>query len=294
MFLIYISDIGEDLSTKALVYVDDTKIKQKVNTEEDVECFQKELEKLDEWAKANNMKFNGKKFQVVRYGQNEELKNNTEYFSGAYEEIIERFETIRDLGVQLSDDASFNEQIEKVCKKARQKSGWIFRTFYCRRPIFLKQMFKSLVQPHIDYCSQLWMPPEGANMVKIEKVLRDFSRRVPGIRELCYWERLKSMGMNSMQRRLERYRIIYIWKIMEGLVPNCGLNWSSSEERRGRLCEVPKLRGNKEVQKCRRQSFQMAGPKLWISLPKYVRNVKNCGIEQFKEALDNFLSKVPD
>ena len=38
----------------------------------------------------------------------------------------------------------------------------------------------------------------------------------------------------------------------------------------------------------------MAGPKLWNSLPKNVRNVKNCGIEQFKEALDNFLSKVPD
>ena len=149
LFLIYIADIGSNLSTKALVYVDDTKIKQKVKNEEDVELLQKELEKLDEWAKANNMEFNGKKFQVVRYGQNEELKNNTEYFSGAYEEIIERFETIRDLGVQLSDDASFNEQIENVCKTARQKSGWI----YCRRPNFLKQMFKSLVQPHIDYCS---------------------------------------------------------------------------------------------------------------------------------------------
>ena len=157
LFLIYISDIGEDLNVDTLVYVDDTKVKQRVNSEEDIECLQKELQKLDNWAKENNMKFNGKKFQVVRYGQNEELKNSTEYFAGNFEEIIERFETIRDLGVQLSDDASFDEQIEKVVKKARQKSGWIFRTFYCRRPDFLKQMFKSLVQPHIDYCSQLWM-----------------------------------------------------------------------------------------------------------------------------------------
>ena len=282
------------MTAQTLVYVDDTKVKQKVNTEEDVEKLQRELEKLDKWAKCNNMKFNGKKFQVVRYGRNEELKNNTEYFSGAYEEIIERFETIRDLGVQLSDDASFNEQIEKVCKKARQKSGWIFRTFYCRRPDFLKQMFKSLVQPHIDYCSQLWMPQEGANMDKVEKVLRDFSRRVPGIRDLCYWERLKTMGMNSEQRRLERYKIIYIWKIMEGFVPNCGVNWTNAEERRGRLCEVPKLKGSKEVQKCRRQSFQMSGPKVWNSLPRNVRNVTKCGVEQFKEALDCFLTKVPD
>ena len=294
LFLIYISDIGEDLTAQTLVYVDDTKVKQKVNTEEDVENLQKELEKLDNWAKSNNMNFNGKKFQVVRYGPNEELKNSTEYFSGSYDEIIERFDSVRDLGVQLSDDASFNEQIEKVCKKARQKSGWVFRTFYCRRPDFLKQMFKTLVQPHIDYCSQLWMPQEGANMEKVEKVLRDFSRRVPGIRDLCYWERLKSMAMSSEQRRLERYKVIYIWKIMEGLVPNCGLKWTATDERRGRLCEVPKLKGSAEVQRLRRQSFQMSGPKLWNSLPKNLRNVKNCGLEQFKELLDCFLSKVPD
>ena len=77
-------------------------------------------------------------------------------------------------------------------------------------------------------------------------------------------------------------------------MPNCGLLWSSTDDRRGRLCEVPILKGNKEVQKCRRQSFQMAGPRVWNSLPRNVRNVKNCGIEHFKEALDSFLSKVPD
>ena len=59
LFLIYISDIGEGLTAQTLVYVDDTKIKQKVNTEEDVENLQKELEKLDKWAKSNNMNFNG-------------------------------------------------------------------------------------------------------------------------------------------------------------------------------------------------------------------------------------------
>ena len=294
LFLIYISDIGEELNVKALVYVDDTKVKQKVNTEEDVEELQQELEKLDKWANANNMKFNGKKFQVVRYGPNEELKNNTEYFAGNYEEVIERFNSIRDLGVQMSDDASFNEQIEKVCKKSRQKSGWIFRTFYCRRPDFLKQMFKTLVQPHIDYCSQLWMPQEGANLEKVEKVLRDYSRRIPGIRQLSYWERLKAMSMNSEQRRLERYKITYIWKIMQGSVPNCGLNWTKTEERRGRMCEVPKLKGGSAVQKLRRQSFQMSGPKVWNALPRNLRNVENCSLEQFKELLDCFLSKVPD
>ena len=131
-------------------------------------------------------------------------------------------------------------------------------------------------------------------MDKIEKVLRDFSKRVPGIRGLSYWERLKEMGMNSEQRRLDRYKIIYIWKIMQGLVPNCGLRWTTEEQRRGRICEVPKLKGSTEIQKLRKQSFQMSGPKLWNALPRNLRNVNNCELGQFKEVLDCFLAKVPD
>ena len=169
LFLIYISDIGQDLIASTLVYVDDTKVNQRVTSEQDIETLQEELIKLDSWAKENNMDFNKGKFVVMRYGQNEDLKNETEYFSGNYEEIIERKDSVRDLGVQLTDNGAFDEHIEKVCKKVRQKSGWIFRTFYSRNTLFLKQLFKSLIQPHIDYCSQLWAPLEGSNLEKIEK-----------------------------------------------------------------------------------------------------------------------------
>ena len=61
LFLIYIADIGKDLLASTLVYVDDTKVKQKVMTEHDVERLQVELEKLEKWSKENNMEFNKKK-----------------------------------------------------------------------------------------------------------------------------------------------------------------------------------------------------------------------------------------
>ena len=66
--------------------------------------------------------FNEKKFQVVRYGPDSTLKHETTYFTGDYEEIFDRFSTVRDLDVQLSDDATFTEHIDKMCKKVRQKS----------------------------------------------------------------------------------------------------------------------------------------------------------------------------
>ena len=56
-----------------------------MTSESDVEDLQKELIKLDNWAKINNMEFNKGKFIVLRYGENEALKNETEYFSGEYE-----------------------------------------------------------------------------------------------------------------------------------------------------------------------------------------------------------------
>jgi hypothetical protein len=65
----------------------------------------------------------------MRYGNDEELKNNTNYFTEETSKIIERFKNLRDLGVIRSDDGSFDEQINKVANKARQKTGCILRTF---------------------------------------------------------------------------------------------------------------------------------------------------------------------
>ena len=44
LFLIYISDIGKNINAMKQIYVDDTKIKKTVKTEEDVEDLQDDLE----------------------------------------------------------------------------------------------------------------------------------------------------------------------------------------------------------------------------------------------------------
>ena len=85
---------------------------------------------------------------MIRYGRNVNLKESTEYFVGDYQEVIERFSSLRDLGVEINEEGTFTENI---CKKVRQKSGWILRSFYNREAEFMRHMFKTLVQPHIDY-----------------------------------------------------------------------------------------------------------------------------------------------
>ena len=289
LFLIFISDLAEGVEAETLVYVDDSKVTKRVNNEKEVETVQKDLETIYNWQKQNNMEFNSKKFQVLRYGKDGNLKETTEYFTAEMDSIIEQVESCKDLGVIMTDNANFEDQTQKACSKARQQSGWIMRTFYSRRPTFMKHMYNTLVQAHLDYCVQLWAPPEGPLMDKVENVLRNYTKQIPTMRNMNYWERLKSLKMNSEIRRIERYKILYTWKVLQQIVPNPGIDLLPLNENRGRMCHVPFTRNEKRM-----ATFQISGAKLFNSLPKEIRDIQKGGIEDFKLILDAFLTTIPD
>ena len=51
-----------------------------VNKDDDVIAAQETLDKVYRWACLNNMEFNDLKFIVLRFGNKQELKDNTTYF----------------------------------------------------------------------------------------------------------------------------------------------------------------------------------------------------------------------
>ena len=100
--------------------------------------------------------------------------------------------------------------------------------------------------------------------------------------------------MLSQKRRIERYKIIYIWKVLEGKVPNCGIE-NYDNLRLGRVCRIPPItKGSTKIQTLRENSFQIKGPQLFNILPEKIRNMKKCSIDDFKFALDKFISNIPD
>ena len=105
LFLIFIGDISEGVSASILLYVDDSKVKTKIQETKDVEALQVDLDKIYSWERANNMKFNGGKFLVLRYGMDQELKDNTIYFTGEMQDVITQVNQCRDLGIIMQDDA---------------------------------------------------------------------------------------------------------------------------------------------------------------------------------------------
>ena len=209
---------------------------------------------------------------------------------------IERKDCVKDLGVYMDSDCTFASHINRVAVKMKEMSGWILKTFKSRSPELMLTLWKILVLPHHDYCSQLWSPTNVSNIQKLEMIQRTFVKKIDGMYQLTYWEQLKQLGLYSLERRRERYRILYTWKIIEGLVPDVDqLNKLTTHEhiRHGRMCYVPFVR-NGPFQNIRLNSYCVCGPRLFNTLPKPLRDKKGCTLLQFKEQLDQFLKSVPD
>ena len=125
LFLILINDIDENIDSSSSLFADDTRVTRRIDSEEDVEKLQNDLNKLYQWQEENNMLFNGKKFEVLRYENDKSIKESTSYFTPNFEDIIEEKETLRDLGIIMSNDGAFSSHVEFVCGKVKQKSSWI-------------------------------------------------------------------------------------------------------------------------------------------------------------------------
>ena len=295
LFLILIGDIDKNVKSSFVSsFADDTRAGRQVSNESDVTALQTDLDSIYQWSDDNNMTFNDDKFELLRYGDNSELKEATSYLNKDGIEI-ERKSNAKDLGVMMSDSGQFRDHIVKICQTANRVTAWILRTFKTRDEILMLTLFKSLVLPHLEYCCQLWNPTKAKDIQLLENIQRCFTRKINGCSGLDYWDRLKSLKLFSLERRRERYSIIYVWKMIEGLVPNIGLNCYESG-RRGRLCNIPILRrkASMRTQSLLDASFKVRGPKLFNVVPAHIRSITKCEVSRFKSALDSWLMDIPD
>ena len=132
----------------------------------------------------------------------------------------------------------------------------------------------------------------------MELLHRAFITRIAGIAGLFYWDQLAYLKLYSLERRMERYQIIYTWRIIEGQVPNLKstpIN-SSHSDRRGRSCTIPSITSSasQQIWSIRFASLPYKGPGLFNNLPQNIRNLTNCELTTFKGALDKFLLTLPD
>ena len=68
------------------------------------------------------------KFELLRYGKEQEIKSATTYKSYDDSNIDDK-EQVRDLGIMMSNTATFTLHIRNIVKNSSDKMGWVLRVF---------------------------------------------------------------------------------------------------------------------------------------------------------------------
>ena len=156
--------------------------------------------------------------------------------------------------------------------------------------------WNSMTQSRLDYCSQLWSPGLQSEINKIEDLQRKFTKRIDGMDNMSYRERLKKLRMYSQERRRDRYMLILCWKVANGLVGGYKLEFTNKESRRGRECLVADIvrTAPASIRRARENSLSVKGARMFNLLPPYLRNISSDKVQDFKSKLDVFLKEVKD
>ncbi|KAG0723451.1 hypothetical protein GWK47_042708 [Chionoecetes opilio] len=241
------------------------------------------------------MSFNNNKFEHLSY--NTDRRTNNGYTYTAHDgSHINNKEHVRDLGVTLSCDCNFTTHIVNVTKKARSQAGWILRIFRTRDTLPMLTLYKSLVVPLLEYCCQLWSPWKVGEKQSLEAVQRSFTSKISAVRDLDYWDRLEKLNLFSLERRRERYAILYIYKISIGsTINNLDIRFNI-HQRLGRLCHIERThpRAATRVKTLKENAFATRGPRLFNALPRHLRDSNQPCLESIKNKLDILLRTIPD
>ena len=211
LFVMFINDLPSVVNTNCKLFADDSKLYAKIAKEEDQRSLQEDLNACYKWAEDWMMDFHPKKSKTMHFG-----KNNMRYLYILGNNFINETASETDLGVLIKNDLTCSDHVVHCAKKANRILGMIRNTFsYLNQEMFLN-LYKSLVRPHMEYCTQAWSPYLKKDINILEKIQRRATKIVPGLSDLSYEERLRKLKLYPLEDRRMRGDMIAVWKMLNG------------------------------------------------------------------------------
>ena len=244
--------------------------------------------KLSMWFRSNKLSLNASKTNFILFG-NKRMQNNIELKLILDENVLERVDSTKFLGVYLDNKLNWSYHLDYIASKISKGLGMMSR---CRKILsndVLLLLYYSLIYPYLIYCSIVW---GGACLSALHKIEVLQNRAV---RLITYSPFRSSPGPLYKALHLLKFVDIYkiqvmmfMYKCKNSLLPDACMHYCLINSD-----HFYNMRNNHDFAtisyrtNVREQCIRVVGPRLWNMLPSEMRLSENVNI--LKSATRNYL-----
>lgn len=281
LFLIFINDLPSIINSTSKLFADDGKI---YNFMTDV--LQNDLFSISDWAQIWDMEFNFDKCGVLHFGRHNDMRT----YAFGDNNVLSTISYEKDLGITHDGTLLYKKHIDDVKRKFNQALGVVSRTFSVIDQKIFPLIYNSYLRPHIDYCAQLWWPFMQGDLQSLEKLQRKATKKVLGLRNVPYEDRLTILNMTSLSQRRQKYDMIEVYKIMNGYTDINSSNFfhlRNNSTLRGHTQHLTSQRCHTNI---RQNFFTQRIISQWNRLPQNLVNSQSIAV--FKRNYDLFMQNA--
>lgn len=221
LFSLFVNDISLHINDcDFLLFADDLKLYRSINTREDQEFLQNDLNSLINWCKLNKLSLNINKCHHISF-----FKVNKKFITSYNIDgtVIKSVSSIRDLGVIFDEQMNFVEHITNISIKASKMLGFLLRNSNEFSVNSIKTVYCALVRSQIEYASIIWSPLYMVHVKTLERTQHKFLRfcsfklNNPIINH-DYTDILILLNLKTLEERRVHSDIIFIFKLINGFI----------------------------------------------------------------------------